>query len=222
MRTSGPDMRKAFAGSALALLCVVTLASCTSDDSASKSADPCGISPSSEEESLVREVLGKEDFATKAYGSTSVLVDKMERALPKMPKRDMFYTNACGYSVGGEQGDSGVTFLAGWFLRTSELPSFPNDVSYELNGARGVARSGSSTLLVPCDLPGELGAQSQKVWLTADTTYRFSPSRPDVNQATRDQRMTLTYLMARRITEALGCENKPLEQAPVVKPLPSP
>ncbi|MDD9382711.1 hypothetical protein M8Z33_39960 [Streptomyces sp. ZAF1911] len=28
---------------------------------------------------------------------------------------------------------------------------------------------------------------------------------------------TLTYLMARRVTDALGCENKPLEQAPAVK-----
>ncbi|MFB7465895.1 hypothetical protein ACFCZ1_20765 [Streptomyces sp. NPDC056224] len=222
MRTSGPDVRKAFAGSTLALLCVVALASCTADDSASKSADVCGISPSSEEESLVREVLGKEDFVTKAYGSTSVLVDKMERALPNMPKRDMFYTNACGYSVGGEQGDSGVTFLAGWFLRTSELPSFPNDVSYEVNGVRGVARSSSSTLLVPCDLPGELRAQSQKVWLTADTTFTFSPSRPDADQAAQERRMTFTYLMARRITDALGCENKPLEKPPVVKPAPSP
>lgn len=221
MRTSGPDVRKVFSGSALALLCVVTLASCTSDDAA-KSANLCGISQSSEEETLVREVLGKEDFATRAYGSTSVLVDKMTRALPKVLEKGMFYTNACGYSVGSEPREAGVTFLSGWSLRTSAPPSFPADVSYDVSGARGLARNSSSTLLVACDMPGELGAQSQKVWLTADTTYSFYPARPDVDQAVKDRRMTLTYLMARRVTEALGCENKPLEQPPVVKPLPSP
>lgn len=32
-----------------------------------------------------------------------------------------------------------------------------------------------------------------------------------------DRQTILTYLMARRVTDALGCENKPLEQAPAVK-----
>ncbi|CAM5447076.1 hypothetical protein SAVIM338S_02727 [Streptomyces avidinii] len=222
MRTFGPDVRKAFSGSALALLCAVTLASCTSNDSASKSADACGLSQSSEEESLVREVLGTEDFATRAYGSTSVLADKMRRALPNVADKERFYTNACGYSVGGEPREAGVTFLSGWFLRTAAPPSFPADVSYDVSGTRGVARNSDSTLYVACDMPGEFRAQSQKVWLTADTTYTFNPSRPDADQSIHDRRMALTYLMARRITEALGCENKPLEQPPVVKPLPTP
>ncbi|MCY0959058.1 hypothetical protein [Streptomyces sp. H27-H5] len=201
---------------------MLMLASCTSGGSGAEAANPCGISPSSEEAALVREVLGAEDFATKTYGDTNLLVGKMERALPTIPQRESFYTNACGYSTDGEQSKAGVTFLAGWSLRTSTLPSFPKDVSYELNGARGVARNSGSMLLVPCDMPGELNAQSQKVWLTADTTYSFSPSRPDVDQATRDQRMTLAYLMTRRVTEALGCENKPLAKPPVVRPLPTP
>ncbi|MFD7914611.1 hypothetical protein ACFV30_28475 [Streptomyces sp. NPDC059752] len=43
-----------------------------------------------------------------------------------------------------------------------------------------------------------------------------------VDQAGKDRRMTLTYLMTRRVTDALGCENEPLEKPPVVKPLPAP
>ncbi|MER5482669.1 hypothetical protein ABT024_05545 [Streptomyces sp. NPDC002812] len=37
------------------------------------------------------------------------------------------------------------------------------------------------------------------------------------DRAARDRQTTLTYLMARRVTDAPGCENKPLEQAPAVK-----
>lgn len=223
MHTSGPDVLKALVRSTAVLVCVLTLASCTSGDSGAEASNPCGISPASEEAALVREVLGTQDFTTKAYGNTSLLVDKMERALPKVPKTGMFYTNACGYSVGGERHDAGATLLAGWLRRTSAPPSFPDDVSYEVNGARGVVRrNGDSTLLVPCDMPGDLRAQSQQAWLTADITYKSTPSRLDADQAARDRRMTLTYLMARRVTQALGCENKPLEKPPVVKPLPTP
>ncbi|MFD3697077.1 hypothetical protein ACFWUZ_13135 [Streptomyces sp. NPDC058646] len=222
MRTSDPDVLKAVVRSTTAFVCVLVLASCTSGGSRTETANPCGISPSSEEEALVREVLGTEDFATKAYGDTGWLVDKMERALPVMrPEKHSFYTNACGYSVKDEQRDVRMTFLAGWFVRTSAVPSFPDDVSYSLNGARGTASGDRTTLLVQCDMPGELRAQSQNVWLTADTSFTSSPSRTVADQAAKDRRMTLTYLMARRVTEALGCENEPLAQPPVVKPLPA-
>lgn len=223
MRTSGPDVLKAFVRSASALVCVLMLASCTSGDSEAEAANPCGINPSSEEAALVHELLGTEEFATKAYATTSRLVDKFERALPVLrPEKHIFYTNACEYRADDDHRDARVTFVPGWFLRTSTVPSSPDDASYDVNGARGLTNDLRSTLLVQCDMPGELRAQSQKVWLTADTTFTFNPSRSDVDQATKDRRMTLTYLMARRVTDALGCENKPLEKPPVVKPIPSP
>ncbi|MFJ4774927.1 hypothetical protein [Streptomyces sp. NPDC088762] len=200
---------------------MLMLASCASGELDEKAADPCGISPSSEEEALVRELLGTEAFETKAYGTTSKLVDKFKRALPVLrPEKHIFYTNACGYSTDDEQGDARMTFVPGWFLRASEVPSFPGDVSYDLNGARGVTSGTRTALFVPCDMPGELGSQSQKAWLTADIT--FTPSRPDADQAAQGRRMTLAYLMARRVTDALGCENEPLAKPPVVKPLPTP
>lgn len=223
MRTSGPDVLKALVQSTTAFICVLTLASCTSGGSEAEAANPCGISPSSEEAALVRELLGTEDFATKSYGTTSRLVDKFERALPVIrPEKHMFHTNACEYSMKDEHGDVRMTFVPGWFLRTHEAPSLPGDASYSLNGARGVTSGTRSTLLVQCDMPGELRAQSQEVWLTADIRFTFSPSRPAADQAAQGRRMTFTYLMARRVADALGCENKPLDKAPVVKPLPSP
>ncbi|MEU3062030.1 hypothetical protein [Streptomyces subrutilus] len=214
-------MRKALARSTTALLGVLLLASCTSGGSEARSANPCGIGTASQEEALVREVLGSQDFTTKDYGSTSGFVDEAKRALPVLrPEKHTFYTNVCGYGTADERGAGGMTFLAGWLLRTSGAPSSPGDVPYALNGVRGVASDSRSTLLVPCDMPGDLREQSQKVWLTGDLT--FGQSRPATDQAAKDRRMTLAYLMTRRVADALGCENKPLEKAPVVKPAPTP
>lgn len=167
----------------------------------------------------MRELLGTDNFTTKSYRTTSGLVDEFERALPNLgPDKHIFFTHTCEYGTDGAR----VAFAPGWFLRTAAVPSFPNESTYSLSGARGVTSNSRSTLLVECDMPGELKEQSHKAWLTSDTRYTFTPSRPDADQAARDRRMTLTYLMAQRITDALGCENKPLEQPPVVKPLPSP
>nr|WSX51779.1 hypothetical protein OG409_24335 [Streptomyces sp. NBC_00974] len=222
MRISGPDVLKGLVGPTTALVCVLMLASCTSADSEAEAAKLCAISPPSEEEALVRGLLGAEAFETKAYGTTRALVGKMERALPSVSKRERFYTDACGYGADDEQRDIRATFLVGWLLKTAKEPSFPGDTFYDVNGARGITNDRRSTLLVQCDLPGDLREQSRKVWLTADTSYTFGPARPKADQATEDREMTLTYLMARRITDALGCENKPLEKPPVVKPLPAP
>ncbi|WP_407839084.1 hypothetical protein ACE1OC_26340 [Streptomyces sp. DSM 116496] len=54
--------------------------------------------------------------------------------------------------------------------------------------------------------------------IAADTfEHTISSTATAADQAARDRQTTLTYLMARRVTDALGCENKPLEQAPAVK-----
>ncbi|MFE4262195.1 hypothetical protein [Streptomyces sp. NPDC056883] len=45
---------------------------------------------------------------------------------------------------------------------------------------------------------------------------RQGPDEGACVRTPRDRQTTLTYLMARRVTDALGCENKPLEQAPAV------
>ncbi|MFD9407849.1 hypothetical protein ACFWBN_12660 [Streptomyces sp. NPDC059989] len=217
-------MLKTIKLSAAALVCVLALASCTSGGSEAKAVNPCGISASSEEDALIREILATEDFETKAFKSTSELVDKVKRALPGMrPGKHSYFNAACRYGVEDEHRAVSATFSFGWSPRVPPgLPS--NGVSYELNGASGVTNESNSTLLVQCDLPGELGAQSRNVWFSADAYFSFLPATGAavVDQAGKDRRMTLTYLMTRRVTEALGCENKPLEKPPVVKPLPSP
>ncbi|MFB6478565.1 hypothetical protein ACFCXF_08825 [Streptomyces virginiae] len=223
MHTSSRDVIKTLGRSAAALVCVAALASCTSGDSEAE-ADLCGISASSEEEALVREILGTADFETKTYKSKSVLADKVKRALPGMrPGKNSYFNAACRYRVEDEHRAVSATFSFGWSPRVPPGPP-SNGVSYELDGASGVTSESNSTLLVQCDLPGELGAQSRNVWFSADAYFSFMPATGTgvVDQAGKDRRMTLTYLMTRRVTDALGCENKPLEKPPVVKPLPTP
>ncbi|WP_159041243.1 hypothetical protein [Streptomyces sp. WM4235] len=224
MRTSSRDVMKTLGRSTAALVCVLSLASCTSGDSEAEAANPCGISASSEEEALVRGILATEDFETKAYKSTSALVDKTKWAVQRMrPGKDSYFNAACRYEMDDRQRGAYAIFSFGWSPRaTSDVPVSPSSASYAWNGAGGVASDSGATLLVQCDLPGELGAQSRNVRLSADAMFSFRPSRPVADQATKDQRMTLTYLMTRRVTEALGCENKPLAKAPVVKPLSTP
>lgn len=223
VRTSGPDVLQFLVRSTAALACVVMLASCTSGGSEADTANPCGISPPSEEGKLVGELLGTKGFDTKAVKTTSGLVEETERALRLIrPEKHRFSTDVCRYTGEGEQGQAKAVFASGWFLKDARPPAFASDSTYDLNGARGFANGGRSTLFVQCDLPGDLREQSQKVWLRADTSYTFSPSTPTADQTAKDRGMTLTYLMARRVTDALGCENEPLAQAPVVKPLPTP
>lgn len=222
MRTFGPDVLPSVARSMAVVLCVLALASCSSGGSDAEAANPCGVSPPSQEEELAREILGTRDFETKADGSTERLVDKMERALPVIgPDKHVFFTEACDYSTDQAGRQVQATFVPGWLFRTSEEPLLPGQ-PYSVNGVRGASGDSRSGLVVACDMPGELREASQKVWFTADITFTSSPSLPKVDQAERDRRMTLTYLMARRVTDALGCENKPLAKPPVVKPLPTP
>ncbi|MEU9798291.1 hypothetical protein [Streptomyces sp. NPDC051000] len=222
MHISSRDVIRALGRSTAALVCVLALASCTSGDSEAEAANLCGISASSEEEGLVREILTTEDFETKAYKSTNALVDKTTWAVQHMrPGKDSYFTAACRYELDDRQRGAYAIFSFGWSPRaTSDALTSPGSASYAWNGAGGVASDIGATLLVQCDLPGELGAQSKNVRLSADVMFSFRPSRPVADQAAKDQRMTLTYLMTRRVTEALGCENKPLAKPPVVKPLP--
>ncbi|WP_158708578.1 hypothetical protein [Streptomyces sp. NRRL S-244] len=80
----------------------------------------------------------------------------------------------------------------------------------------------AKSVFVECAMPGELDERSKSARFYADASYTINIGKPELDQAARDRQTALAYLVARRVTEALGCENKPLERPPVVKPLPSP
>lgn len=224
VHTSSPDVFKALGRSAAALVCVLMLASCTSGDSDGTAASLCGTTPSSEEAVLLRQIVQAEGFTTKVYKPTDEVVRKLERDLRGMhPDRDTYFHLSCAFQADTDTRLARVSVSFGWSPRTApQKTSPPGEVAYDVNGAHGVASDTTATLLVQCDMPGDLAAQSQKAYLSADIAYTFRDFQPERGPAATDRKMTLAPLMARRVTEALGCENKPLEKPPVVKPLPTP
>ncbi len=224
VHTSCRDVATVLGRSAAVLACVLALTSCTSGGSEAKAANPCEIRADAQEGALVRGILSVESFETKASKSTSELTDKMRFVLRNMkPGKDSASNAACTYGSTDGQRDARAVFSFGWSPREAVAePTRPGDSAYDANGSRATASTTASALLVQCDLPGDLAAESRRVWLSADAYFSFTPSAPAADQAAKDRRATLTYLMTRRVTEALGCENKPLAQAPVVKPAPGP
>ncbi|MFE5861164.1 hypothetical protein ACFQ77_11470 [Streptomyces virginiae] len=228
MRTSGRDVLKAFARSATAVLSVVVVASCTSggEQPEAKSERPCGVSPSSEEGVLLQGVLRAEGFETLIYNSTSEVAEALRHGLPETSPEGRTSTKmTCALWAAGQNGGDRVTFSFGWVSRASkdvEQP-LPEGVPFEVDGgAFGQANETETRLFVGCEMPGELAGPSKSAWFHAKASHNVSPPRTDVDQTVRDRQTALTYLMARRVTDALGCENKPLEKPPVVKPLPTP
>ncbi|MBT2472239.1 hypothetical protein J7E97_31385 [Streptomyces sp. ISL-66] len=227
MRTSGRDPLKALGQSTAALVCGLMLASCTSGEPEAKNEQPpCGISPSSQEGVLLRDVIAADAFDALVYNSTSEVVATLRRALPETgPEHRIPMRTRCALWAVGQDGGGGVTFRFGWVSRASKEVQYPlpNGVPFEVEGGTfGQANDVDTTLYVGCEMPGELGEASKSAWFHAKAEHSVSSTPAAVDQAARDRQTALTYLMARRITEALGCENKPLEKPPVVKPLPSP
>ncbi|MGW4685973.1 hypothetical protein ACWEPM_13870 [Streptomyces sp. NPDC004244] len=218
-------MLKTLGRSTAALLCVLMLASCDSGDSEVNTEHPCGIAPSSEEEVLLQGILRAEGFETEIRNLTSRVAAKLEGQLREMgPERETLPRYTCSYWPGGQKGRERVTFGFGWVPRASKDAERPlaKGVLFEVNGALGQANDTYTRLHVQCDMPGELGEKSKSAWLYANASYTVNIARTDLDQAARDRQTVLTYLMTRRVTDALGCENKPLEKSPVVKPLPTP
>lgn len=206
---------------AAALLAALVLASGTSG--CADDPNPCGTGASSEEGRLVREVLSVEEYETRVGTSTRALADAMADGLRSLgPDLGFFSSRGCTYLRQTIPGYEILSFEAGWTLQGPGGPPGPDEVLYELHGAHGRADSRAATLYAACVLPGELAGRSREVWFTAGTSYAFDPPRAEPDQAAKDGRMTLTYLLARRVTDALGCENQPLAKPPVLEPLPAP
>ncbi|MFF3211221.1 hypothetical protein ACFYYB_11215 [Streptomyces sp. NPDC002886] len=228
VHTSGRDVVKALGRATAVLVSGLMLVSCTSGEPeahAKNEKPPCGVGPSSEEGVLLRDVIAADAFEDFVYNSTSELVATLRSALPEVsPEHRIPVKTRCVLSGADGVGGS-VTFRFGWVSRAAEKLDFvlANGIPFEMDGGVfGQANDTDTNLYVGCDMPGALGGPSKSAWFHAKAEHSTSSTPAAVDQAARDRQTALTYLMARRITEALGCENKPLEQAPVVKPLPTP
>ncbi|MFZ3497748.1 hypothetical protein ACODT5_31750 [Streptomyces sp. 5.8] len=224
MRTSSRrDVGRAAKWSVVALACLLAASGCSAQDAESRPDHLCEIADPSDERDLLRQIVRSDEFDTQISTTTERLVDRLKGDLRTMPSDDETSPwLVCGY-VPTQRKDTGrVRLQVRWQPHSHREGTPEGSVPFEANGAVGRANDVGSLLRVRCDMPGDLRSLSDAAVLSVEGSFGISTPRTDMVQADRDRQTTLTYFMARRVTEALGCENKPLEQAPVVKPLPTP
>ncbi|KUH36152.1 MULTISPECIES: hypothetical protein [Streptomyces] len=183
----------------------------------------CDLPSKSVEEEIVLKALGGEKARTTIFAQPSDLVARMEGRLGELASsEDATGTDVCLFQtplMSGSKASVRISFqwaapekgkAAGRPLRDANR--------YVVNGLPAEANEGDVKLSFSCVMPGEKRAASRQAqlvgWVSLTGGPRKGPQREwDV------QHVTLSYLMAQRTVEALGCEKKPLQGEPVVKPV---
>ncbi|MFE8006476.1 hypothetical protein [Streptomyces sp. NPDC057418] len=206
----------------------IAASGCTSGDSTEPQArdELCRLAPDSGESGTLRQLLGDNDVRTDISNDTDHLIESMRDWLkPGGPERSALPLRMCSYRPAKNTGARMVSIEFGWLpheeagRRSEALPGKVHH--YTVNGATVQANDIVSRLTVTCRMPGDLEEASQKVMLQGEASNTLLMGT-EVQQKTIDQQITFLYLMTRRATEALGCENDPLAKNPVVKPSPPP
>ncbi|MGW7362997.1 hypothetical protein ACWGI8_06090 [Streptomyces sp. NPDC054841] len=207
----------------LAIAALLTVTSCTSEAPQGGRPDDylCDISAKSTEEKLLRQIMRADDFTTEINNREYRFAEKMNENLRLFPDSSRMYAvMACQYLPNGQKDIGRTRIEYKWVPRVDASgPSQEDETfSYDFGNAFGTSSDVTSTLDVTCVMPGDLREKSAKVSLHADASYTVNLG-PVHDHGTQDEQITLLYLMTRRATESLGCENKPLAKEPVVKPL---
>lgn len=211
--------RKGLALTAIALLSLGASA-CTADDKAAPEKEFCDVAASSTEGEAVRDVLKADELKSTVFALTSDLVEGMQERLGEDLSTPTSSQTTCSFAPRSTFGSKRLRIEFSWVPQDTEareVDKLPGKLShYDVNGATVEANDLVSRLTVPCRMPGDLTAPSQKVLLQGQASNTLL-NGTDVQQKTVDQQVTFLYLMTRRATDALGCENDPLAKKPVVK-----
>ncbi|MFC9427443.1 hypothetical protein [Streptomyces sp. NPDC056987] len=194
--------------------------SCTDEKAAPPPDHPCGTEEESDARALLQQIMGTDKYNTTIRNTNSKLLEKMTEELQKMqPTESVMSFSTCLFRPkdsrdGGEA--FGIDFT--WTAREGSTERrLPYKVSYyNVNGALGEANDVTTRLRVPCDLPGKLRNKSSQASLLAEASNTLD-REGESDQKARDQQFNFLYLMTRKATEALGCENNPLKEDPVAK-----
>ncbi|GAA2944077.1 hypothetical protein GCM10010518_33990 [Kitasatospora cinereorecta] len=210
---------------ALTALVLLSLAAsaCTTGPEAAPEARFCDVPASSSEGKAVRDVLKADELKSTVFAETSDLVEGMRERLqedkPTLPQA------TCSFAPRDTVSTKRLRIEFSWVPRTPDASGrnkLPGPLShYDVNGAVGEANDISSHLRVECVLPGADKETSKQILLQGEASNTLLMGT-EVQQKTINQQITFLYLMTRRATEALGCENDPLAKNPVVKPSPPP
>lgn len=206
----------------------IAVSGCTSGDTAEPQArdELCRLGQDSAESTSLRGLVGGNDIRTEISNDDGDLVESMENWLkPGGAEKSALPLRMCSYRPESATGARMVSLEFGWLPLDEaggKADGLPGKVRhYDLNGATVQANDINAKLTVPCRMPGDLGDPSAEVMLEGQVSNTLLVGT-DVEQRTVDQQVTFLYLMTRRATEALGCENDPLTKDPVVEASPSP
>ncbi|MEV7729910.1 hypothetical protein AB0P15_35145 [Streptomyces sp. NPDC087917] len=216
------DAGKALSAVAVVLACAIAVSGCTDGTPEAKSADLCTLPDGSVELDLLRQIIAGE-LDTGSTPADRLTANLKKDLRDREPSDESPGRSVCLYRPEQQAKPHRVVVQARWVPRdASKDRPMAEGAPFDVNGVPGETNDIASRLYVPCDLPGDLRASSDKVWLKADVSYSVNIPRSPGDQARKDRQTTFAYLMARRVTEALGCENEPLSKPPVVSPVPTP
>ncbi|MFJ9807205.1 hypothetical protein ACIRTB_03060 [Streptomyces sp. NPDC101158] len=204
--------------------CVFTLTACgSSEESSAELADDflCAMEAKSPEHEQLLRIMRADSYTPQVDHRAPRFVEGMQINLRGEPEyRVTPSIRACVFfrNNGREAGQTTLTYTWEPLVDGQKAASPTGARSYRLGGATGWSHDSATGLVVRCDMPGDLEAPSRNVLLRADASFTVPPeTRHDLGA--QDRQMDFVYRMARKATEALGCENRPLEKDPDVKPV---
>lgn len=207
------------------LALVVMATSCASESPPTPPPESlCVMAVGSDGEKSVQRTLRSDRFDTTWYVPTAKLVERLGADLRQMkPGGRTLPIDTCDYIPQPKQGAHRVGVAFSW-----SSPGVPDwgrvpleEVTrYDVNGVHVESTYWRAELSVACRLPEELAEASQGAVFRSELSNSLNAERP-VDAEAKEQQIKLLYVMARRATDALGCEGDPLKGDPVVKPVPS-
>ncbi|NML48806.1 hypothetical protein HHL19_00255 [Streptomyces sp. R302] len=176
----------------------------------------------STEQQLLEELLEAGTYKSSVLNSTSDVEETLKTALRKWSgEKDTSSVYVCFFASSSSREEGGVRTSFSWAPSGSgeaRADQRPETVKrFDINGTSGESAGNYSMLYFKCVLPGDLRRPSRHALLRARASNTSHSERKGTDEAMR-QHLSFVYLMSRRVTEALGCENEPLKVDPVVKP----
>ncbi|MER7520860.1 hypothetical protein [Streptomyces sp. NPDC126499] len=196
--------------------------SCTTTEPPSQAKDRlCEISEGSAEEALLHRTLAARSYDTEWLHRDRDFSERMQDMLRHSSTPSTPRVESCGFAPRDQQSNArDVVIHFSWTPRVdpSKHPRLKERTYYELGNSFGESSDAFTELRTPCTIPGDLRTKSEERFLHAKATYSADlDAAPDTTM--RNEQVSFLYLMARRATNALGCEGNPLKADPVAKPI---
>ncbi|MFD8551115.1 hypothetical protein ACFV08_05870 [Streptomyces fradiae] len=178
----------------------------------------CTLPVNSVERNVALQALGAGDYRSTIFARPHTFIDRMEDGLlQREDGQDASPTDVCLFQSGGG-GSGSVRVSYQWAVPVKGEVAGRSPLEgkrYTVNTLPAEVGGIESKFSFSCVMPGKNRALSKQVQLIAWATFTGEP-RGGVRKSRDVQHLELTYLMARKAVDVLGCENAPLQGDPVV------